>query len=108
MFLSSMCSCKLNLEDKSVYLNIHTCAKENGMELTFEEAEECFARLHKSGELSDEELDNVSGGGCGTTEESNESKRNNCKHKFMMQTDNRVKATVKKCVLCGYISGGDL
>ena len=83
-------------------------AKENGMELTFQEAEECFARLHKSGELSDEELDNVSGGGCGTTEESNESKRNNCKHKFMMQADNRVKATVMKCILCGYISGGDI
>ena len=40
-------------------------AKENGIELTFEEAEECFTKLHKSGELADEELDNVAGGGCG-------------------------------------------
>ena len=39
-------------------------AKENGVELASEEAEEYFARLNKSGELSDEELDNVAGGGC--------------------------------------------
>ena len=83
-------------------------AKENGMELTFEEAEECFARLHKSGELSDDELDNVSGGGCGSTDESNASKRNNCKHQFVMQADHKIKATVKKCILCGYILAGDL
>ena len=40
-------------------------AKENGMELTEEEAAKYFADLHKEGELSDDELDNVSGGGCG-------------------------------------------
>lgn len=39
-------------------------AKENGMELTKEEAEAYFVQLNKSGELSDEELDNVAGGGC--------------------------------------------
>ena len=39
-------------------------AKENGMELTEEEAAKYFADLHKEGELSDDELDNVSGG-CG-------------------------------------------
>ena len=39
-------------------------AKENGMEMTEEEAAEYFAQLHKSGELSDEELDAVAGGGC--------------------------------------------
>ena len=39
-------------------------AKENGMELTKQEAEAYFAQLNKSGELSDEELDNVAGGGC--------------------------------------------
>lgn len=83
-------------------------AKENGMELTFEEAEQCFTRMHKSGELSDDELDNVSGGGCGSTDDSNESKKNNCKHQFMMQANNKIKATTKKCILCGYISGGDL
>ena len=41
-------------------------AKANGVELTEEEAAEYFAQLNKSGELSDEELDNVAGGGCQT------------------------------------------
>ena len=40
-------------------------AKANGMELNDEEARTYFAQLHpKAGELSDEELDNVVGGGC--------------------------------------------
>lgn len=37
-------------------------SKAEGVELTAEEAEKAFADLHKSGELSDEELDNVTGG----------------------------------------------
>ena len=42
-------------------------AKENDMELTEEEGNAYFAQLHgTSGELSDDELDNVSGGGCHT------------------------------------------
>lgn len=40
-------------------------AKENGVELTEESAASYFDRLNpKTGELSDSELDNVSGGGC--------------------------------------------
>ncbi len=40
-------------------------AKENGMELTGEEAKGYFERLHpKDGALSDDELDNVAGGAC--------------------------------------------
>ena len=40
-------------------------AKENGIELTEESAAAYFDRLNpKTGELSDSELDNVSGGGC--------------------------------------------
>lgn len=40
-------------------------AKENGVEMTEESASAYFALLHpKTGELSEEELDNVSGGGC--------------------------------------------
>ena len=40
-------------------------AKENNVELTGEEAKIYFTQLNaKSGELSDEELDNVAGGGC--------------------------------------------
>ena len=37
-------------------------AKENGIELTEEKAKELFAELNASGELSDEELDEVAGG----------------------------------------------
>ena len=37
-------------------------AKENGIELTQEQSEEYFAKLHQTGELADEELDNVAGG----------------------------------------------
>ena len=40
-------------------------AKEAGIEMTAEEAAKNFAELHKEGELSDVELDNVAGG-CGT------------------------------------------
>lgn len=41
-------------------------AKEHGIVLSNEAAEAQFAELHaKQGELSDDELDNVSGGGCG-------------------------------------------
>ena len=40
-------------------------ANENGAVLTAEEAKTYFAQLNaKTGELSDDELDNVSGGGC--------------------------------------------
>ena len=46
-----------------------TLAKENKIELSAEEAKEYFERLNKSGELSDDELDNVSGGGCGSNDE---------------------------------------
>ena len=37
-------------------------AKENGMELSEEEAAKYFAKLNKDGELANEELDNVVGG----------------------------------------------
>lgn len=37
-------------------------AKAENVELTEEQAEKAFAELHKTGEISDEELDNVSGG----------------------------------------------
>ena len=37
-------------------------AKENGFEMTEEQAKQYFAELHREGELSDEELDSVVGG----------------------------------------------
>lgn len=39
-------------------------AKENGIEMTAESANAYYDQLHKTGEVSDEELSNVSGGGC--------------------------------------------
>ena len=39
-------------------------AKAENIELTEEQAAKAFAELNKMGELSDEELDNVAGGGC--------------------------------------------
>ncbi len=39
-------------------------AKENGIEMTEGAAKAYFDKMSGSGELSDEELDNVSGGGC--------------------------------------------
>ena len=40
-------------------------AKESGVPITEELAKECFDRMHTTGELADDELDSVSGGGCG-------------------------------------------
>ena len=40
-------------------------ARKENINMTEKEATKIFADLHKSGELSDEELDNVAGGGCG-------------------------------------------
>ena len=39
-------------------------AKENGIDLSEEESKAYFAQLHKTGELADDELDNVAGGQC--------------------------------------------
>ena len=45
-------------------------AKSENVELTEEEAAKVFEELNKSGELSDEELDNAAGGGCGDSNKS--------------------------------------
>ncbi len=44
-------------------------AKENGIEMTAEEAEAKFAQLNNEGELSDDELSGAAGGGCGGGED---------------------------------------
>ena len=42
-------------------------AKANGVEMTADEAATCFAQLNsQSGELSDDDLDSVAGGACGS------------------------------------------
>ena len=50
-------------------------AKAESVELTEEQAEKAFAELNKTGEISDEELDNVAGG-CGDPETPGEPKFN--------------------------------
>ena len=42
-------------------------AKEENIELTVEQATKALAKMNKNSELSDEELDNVAGGGGGRT-----------------------------------------
>ncbi len=39
-------------------------AKDNGIELSYEEAKKHFSSLHRNGEIKDDELNSVSGGGC--------------------------------------------
>lgn len=96
-------------------------AKENGVELTEDEAAEYFAQLNKSGELSDEELDNVSGGGCykkdgrlvvtvwSNCEEfvCKKCGRKNTGDHFHIQTQNGVDQRVsymQQCMNCKYMS----
>ncbi len=43
---------------------ISALAKEHGVEMSEGTAKAYFEKLNSSGEMSDEELDNVSGGGC--------------------------------------------
>ena len=47
-------------------------AKANGVEMTADEATTCFAQLNPTNsELSDDDLDNVAGGACGNSDNSN-------------------------------------
>lgn len=63
---------------------LQALAKESGWEMTAEEAAAYFAQLHPaSGEMNDDELENVAGGGC--------------------HSDNRLVVTVgtqKECFVC--------
>ena len=43
---------------------LHALAKENGIELTEESVKAYYDKMHRTGELADEELDNVAGGQC--------------------------------------------
>ena len=47
-------------------------SKEFNISITEEQARVYFDQTHKTGELSDDELDNVSGGGCGGNKDSAE------------------------------------
>ncbi len=81
-------------------------AKENGVELTADEAKNYFAQLNqKNGELDDDELDNVAGGRkCGTIYYENRpvvTMVNTCEYYTDPKTKKR-KAEDGKCPNCLY------
>ncbi len=54
-------------------------AAENGVRLTAEQAAAKYQALHEEGTLSEEELDGVSGGGCGKEAAPAEERTGNCR-----------------------------
>ncbi len=72
-------------------------AKENDIELNEEQAEKLLAKLNTIGEVSDNELDNVAGGGCDSfVEKCPKCKSKNLRHKFSR------KYVYFHCNDCGY------
>ncbi len=73
-----------------------TLAKENGVDISEDEARKYFDKLNKSGELSDDELNSVSGGGCiGSASGDSETK-------FKEHYQNkRVRCNKGSCAICG-------
>lgn len=72
-----------------------TIAKENGISISEEEAEAHFEQLNRSGELSDDELDDVAGGGCFK----NEDRYVDTLKK--MYEGKRVRCNCATCPVCG-------
>ena len=77
-------------------------AGENGVEMTEENAKAIFERLQSAGELADDELDSVSGGGCSLFE----TKCPNCGSKdYVMSgrtyTYRRTTLQSRLCLNCG-------
>ncbi len=78
-------------------------SKASNVELSEEQAKEYFAKLNPTkGELSDDELDNVSGGGCG---ESKTKYCPNCNSELRMISEGTGNFSMKfyyLCDSCGY------
>ena len=75
-------------------------AKENGIELTDEQAKEYFAQLNPTkGELSDDELEDVAGGGCFGEEERY---CPNCQTRLEMRGSCHGLYIFYQCNNCGY------
>ena len=78
-------------------------AKASNVELSEEQAKEYFAKLNPTkGELSDDELDDVSGGGCG---ESKTKYCPNCNSELRMMSEGTGNFSMKfyyLCDSCGY------
>ena len=75
-------------------------AKENGIELTNEQAKEYFAQLNPTkGELSDDELEDVAGGGCFAEEERY---CPNCQTRLELRASCHGLYSFYQCNNCGY------
>ena len=75
-------------------------AKETGMELDAGKAKACFDYLHpKTGELADEELDNVAGGGCYTDDGR---LKTTCGYKCKHYVEGRTSGVKGTCYICKY------
>ncbi len=72
-------------------------AKENDIELNEEQAEKLLAKLNTIGEVSDEELDNVAGGGCDYFK----AKCPKCKSMNIKQETDQF-MFILTCLDCGY------
>ena len=68
-------------------------AKTAGVEMGEEQAEHLFGQLNRSGELADDELDSVAGGGCNNKEEDGLRIGDNCTIKHHGE--------IYKCGKCG-------
>ena len=78
-------------------------AKENGIDLTEDEAKTYFAQLNTDGSVSDDDLDGVSGGGffgCPDNEEEEE-KEEDILYTVCPHCIRRIVKTSKVCPLCG-------
>ena len=75
-------------------------AKENNIDLTEEEAKRYYEQLHPTmGELSDDELDNVAGGGCYSEDGRLET---TCGHKCKHYVEGRKSGIKGTCFRCKY------
>lgn len=84
-------------------------AKENNIELTEEEAAKYFSELHKEGELADEELENVSGGGCKSNVYISDTRHSHCEnyvHWSNGSTYSQIDFSVG-CYVCKYLKFDD-
>ena len=81
-------------------------AKENGVQLSADEANTYFDELHKSGEISDDELDNVAGGGCDGDEGEAHDMWDCCEHFVCVEcgNDDPHCNLIKACFDCKYAS----
>lgn len=82
-------------------------AKANGVNLTEEEAKTYFNQLNKSGELADDELDNVAGGaGCKPTALSKRESGDDIQVGDVFRLYSRFSGTYLYCSACGPDLGG--